>query len=442
MVSTNKSLIFLGLFLCSLVISSCKLNGKQNINSSDEDAKDPYRTFISTDIGGTDPDDFQSMVHLLLYADVLDIEGLISSPYGPGRREHIIEVIDKYEKDYTNLVTYSDKYPTPDALRKITKQGGKGFPGYGGVTEPSPGTEWLIECARRDDDRPLYVLVWGGIEDLAQALHDAPDILPKLRVHWIGGPNKKWSPDAYQYITDNHPELWMIESNATYRGWFNGGNQSEEWSNAGFPEKQIAGKGAMGDFFMTQLGGEIKMGDTPTVSWLLKGDPTDPSKPGWGGQYVRAWDRTKYVFNKMPAETDSIEEFSILEFALPVGKNVPEGAEAKLKVENQALTGHFLDDGTLRFRFSPKTDKVYHFEVISNVSDLNGLKGAVSSYIPTADLAATPSEKYPNWWTDDPRPQYLVGRHIGAKTVSDWREEFLGDFAERINRCQTPYSPK
>ena len=48
-----------------------------------------YRVLVSTDIGGTDPDDFQSMVHLLVYADVLDVEGIISSPYGPGRKEHI-----------------------------------------------------------------------------------------------------------------------------------------------------------------------------------------------------------------------------------------------------------------------------------------------------------------------------------------------------------------
>jgi hypothetical protein len=49
---------------------------------------------VSTDIGGTDPDDFQSMVHLLVYADLFDIEGLISSPFGPGRKGHILEVID------------------------------------------------------------------------------------------------------------------------------------------------------------------------------------------------------------------------------------------------------------------------------------------------------------------------------------------------------------
>ena len=40
------------------------------------------RVIVSTDIGGTDPDDFQSMVHFLAYADMFEIEGLISSPYG------------------------------------------------------------------------------------------------------------------------------------------------------------------------------------------------------------------------------------------------------------------------------------------------------------------------------------------------------------------------
>ena len=155
-----------------------------------------YRALISTDIGGTDPDDFQSMVHLLLYADVLDIEGLLSSPYGQGRKEHILQVIDCYGSDFENLRTYSERYPTPDALRAITKQGEIERAPYAGVRQSTEGSDWIVQCARRDDARPLYVLAWGGIEDIAQALHDAPDILPKLRVYWIGGPNKKWSPDA------------------------------------------------------------------------------------------------------------------------------------------------------------------------------------------------------------------------------------------------------
>src|SRR5690242_11327554 len=36
------------------------------------------RVLVSSDIGGTDPDDFQSLVHFLLYANEFDVEGLVS----------------------------------------------------------------------------------------------------------------------------------------------------------------------------------------------------------------------------------------------------------------------------------------------------------------------------------------------------------------------------
>ena len=181
-----------------------------------------YRVLVSTDVGGTDPDDFQSLVHLLLYTDVLDLEGLVSSPYGPGRMEHILGVLDHYASDYPSLKAHSERYPAPDALRATTKQGATTAPPWTSVGQPTEGSEWIVRRARAEDPRPLHVLVWGGIEDLAQALHDAPDILPRLRVYWIGGPNKKWSADAYQYVVDHHPELWIVEANATYRGWFVG----------------------------------------------------------------------------------------------------------------------------------------------------------------------------------------------------------------------------
>lgn len=71
-------------------------------------AEDRPRVIVSTDVGGSDPDDFQSLIHLLLYADVLDIEGLISSPPGRGRETHIREVIDAYAEDYDRLAKHSD----------------------------------------------------------------------------------------------------------------------------------------------------------------------------------------------------------------------------------------------------------------------------------------------------------------------------------------------
>ena len=393
-----------------------------------------HRVIVSTDIGGTDPDDFQSMIHLLLYADVLDIEGLISSPFGPGRKEHILQVIDHYERDFPNLQRFSDAYRTPAELRTITRQGATEPADYRGVGVPTEGSRWIVERARADDPRPLYVLVWGGLEDLAQALHDAPDIFPKLRVYWIGGPNKKWSPDAYQYIAGHHPRLWMIEANATYRGWFVGGNQAGQWSNSGFVEEHVAGRGSLGVFFATQLGGTIKMGDTPSVGWLLKGTPNDPEQPGWGGRFVRAWDLPYYRFDRMTTVADQMQEFGILELVLPLGDAPKENIEAVMEVANQSLVGHMAEDGTVRFRFSPKGAGRYTFTIRSNLSTLDGKTGGITAFTPPPDAALHPSATHPNWWTDNPLPQLAEDGHIGAKTVNRWREEFLHDFAVRMER--------
>ena len=393
-----------------------------------------HRVIVSTDIGGTDPDDFQSMVHLLLYADVLDIEGLISSPYGPGRKEHILEVIDHYEQDYASLRQASHAYPSPHELRTLTKQGAKERADYTGVGEASEGSALLVKRARVEDARPLHVLVWGGLEDLAQALHDAPDILPKLRVYWIGGPNKKWSPDAYQYIVEHHPELWIIEANATYRGWFVGGNQTDSWSNTGFVSEHIAGRGSLGTFFATQLGGTIKMGDTPSVGWLLKGSPESPKQPGWGGQFVRAWAPPYYNFTRMTTEADHMHTFGILELTLPLQMDLDEPIEAFLEVTNQSLPGFVAGDGTVRFRFSPKATGVYEFTIRSNVPALDGLEGGITALDPPPGIAQQPSDAHPNWWTDNPSPFLSEDGHIGAKTVNQWREDFLHDFAVRMSR--------
>ncbi|MDT8301672.1 MAG: DUF1593 domain-containing protein [Sedimentisphaerales bacterium] len=425
---------------CALA-ETAKLNkSRKLISHGGALAGQRYRVLVSTDIGGTDPDDFQSMVHFLVYADCFDIEGLVSSPYGPGRKKDILKVINCYAKDYPNLKTYSDRYPTPDALRAITKQGGTEMAPYCGVRQSTEGSQWLVKCAQRDDPRPLYVLVWGGIDDLAQALHDAPDILPKLRVYWIGGPNKKWNPNAYQYIADHHPELWIIESNATYRGWFVGGNQSGQWGNKEFVTQHIAGKGTLGDFFVSKKD-DIKMGDTPSVGWLLHGTPEDPSKPGWGGQFIRAPKRPYVRFDRLTTKDDRMEVFGILELMLPIGNDVSEQFEAVLVVENQKLSGHAPGDGTMRFRFCPKAAKTYNFTIRSSMPELNGKTGGITSFVPPPDVAQHPSPEIPNWWTDDPSEDVAEGEHIGARTVNRWREEFLGDFATRMDRCKSPVSP-
>jgi hypothetical protein len=402
---------------------------------------------ISTDIGGTDFDDFQSLVHLFVYADEFDIEGLISSPYGPGRKEHILKVIDAYEQDYPNLKTYSERYPTPDALRAVSKQGAMASAGLRGFAKSTEGSEWIIRCAKRDNSRPLWILVWGGIDDVAQALHDDPSIKAKIRVYFIGGPNKKWSAPAFDYIARAHPDLWIIEANDTYRGWFVGGNQTGDLGNESFVSAHVKGRGALGDFFAgLSFDGKarptIKMGDTPSLVYLLGKTPDDPTQDSWGGSFVRAWDRRRTVFDhaetKPPTAADRVEVFSIVEIIYHSVTKAPAKATATLVMDRQNFPGFEDETGAWHFILSPKEGRAFSYTIQSTLSELNGKSGGFTSYWLPPDVAKKPAARYPNWWTDDPNPAVAERDFAGAKTVSKWRENFLRDFAARLERCKAP----
>ncbi|MBN2476223.1 MAG: DUF1593 domain-containing protein [Pirellulales bacterium] len=244
------------------------------------------RVIVSTDIGGSDPDDFQSMVHLLVYADVLDLEGLISSPPGRGRLEHILEVIAAYEKDFPQLRRHAPSYPAPAVLRAISKQGAIDPAPRAGVDRPTDGSRWIVEQVRQPDPRPLYVLVWGSITDVAQAVHDAPEIKRKLRVYSIGSWNTRNDPAARDYLYRQHGDLWWIESDTTFRGMYIGGRQDGPWGNRTFLAEHVAHHGALGDLLVAKKG-DLKMGDTPSVLYLLRGDPNDPLGEHWGGAFVK-----------------------------------------------------------------------------------------------------------------------------------------------------------
>jgi len=395
------------------------------------------RVIVSTDAGGTDYDDLQSLVHLFLHADEVEIEGMVSSPYGPGRARHIHDVIDVYARDIASLRRRSPDYPEPEALRRVTVQGATESAGPAGFGESTEGSRWIVECGRRPDPRPLWVLVWGGIDDLAQAVHDDPAIVPKLRVYFIGGPNKKWSPTAYDYLVCEHPGLWMIEANSTYRGWFVGGDQSGPWGNDSFVAEWVAGRGALGDYFATGIafGGEtrsrLKMGDTPSLAHLLHGRPDDPSHGSWGGAFVRAWDRERIVWRRLPTAADVVETFRVVELVLD-STTAASSPTASLDLDGQPCPGTRDPSGAWHFWFCPKESKEWRFSIASDDRAIDGVTGAFRSEPPPPDRGRQPSARHPHWWTDDPDPAVAEGPHQGAKTVSRFRREFLGEFADRL----------
>lgn len=249
-------------------------------------AGERFRVIVSTDIGGSDPDDFQSMVHYLMYADCFDTEGLIASPPHAGRKEHILETLDAYARDYPKLRQRSTRFPSPYALRAVTKQGAVDAAPEAGYSVPTEGSRWLIERARAADPRPLWVLVWGSLTDVAQALHDAPEITPKLRVYAIGSWNTRMDQAARAYVVKNHPGLWLIEADSTFRGMYVGGPQDGDLGNVSFVARHVKGHGALGDLLAAKKK-DIKMGDTPSVLYLLRGNADDPAAVHWGGAFIR-----------------------------------------------------------------------------------------------------------------------------------------------------------
>jgi hypothetical protein len=411
------------------------------------------RIIVCTDIGGTDFDDYQSLVHLLVYADRFDIEALISSPMGStGRRDQILRVLDAYQKDYPNLLTYSKNYPAPDTLRVISKQGALTVQPLPGFSKPTEASNWIIQCAHRDDPRPLWILIWGGIDDLAQALHDDPSIESKLHVYFIGGPNKKWDPTAYDYIARDHPNLWLIEANSTYYGWFLGGNQQGDLSPAAFIPTHAPGCGALGDFLATltrngKLRNTLKMGDTPSLAYLLNGTPESPTTTqSWGGTFVRAWDRPRKVFDNAqanpPTAADRVETYSIIDitYHLPASnpKTTPPNAKSTLLIDKQEFPAYADDAGNWHFIYCPKLAETSTYTIKSTYPDLNGRTGAFTSVNPTLDQSAHPSSHYPYWYTDNPDPALADHGEQGAKTINRWRQDYLTDFAVRLLRCKQP----
>ena len=421
------------------LVVACAVAGSPVMPAVVDSASSRPRVIVSTDIGGTDFDDFQSLVHLLLYADRVDLEGLIASPWGAARnrKEYILQLISLYNVDYPKLTKQSAHFPSPDRLREVTKQGGSDSAGLRGWGAPTEGSDWIVRRAEHHDPRPLWLLVWGGIDDLAQALHDAPAIKSKLRVYFIGGPNKKWSAAAYDYIAREHSDLWMIEANSTYRGWFEGGDQSGDFGKASFIATQVRGRGALGDYFAT-IADQLKMGDSPSLAFVLGANPDNPAAESWGGRFVRAWERPRSTFERATTAADSVETHAIVDFVFrPVGP-IPGGATAALVVDGQEFSGYRGEDGAWHFLFSPKESKRWAYTITSNVQDLNGRRGEFTSHPPAPEQARRPSARYPNWWTDDPDPRCAEGPHLGAKTVNRWRAEYLSDFAARLRRSAPP----
>jgi hypothetical protein len=260
------------------------------------------RVVVLTDMGA-DPDDEQSLVRLLLYANQLEIEGLVATTscwhQNSVRPEFIHTILNAYEKVQPNLLRHEAGFPTADVLRTRVK---KGIPRYGmsGVGEgmDSEGSDWIVSLLEKDDDRPLWISVWGGPNVLAQALHtldrtrpkeEVRRLVAKLRVYTISDQD-----DSGAWIRRTFPELFYIVTPGDDYGqatWIainnvHDGIDNTSISNAWLAANIQQGHGPMGAVYPDVAWGVE--GDTPAFLGLIPNGLNVPDRPdwgGWGGRY-------------------------------------------------------------------------------------------------------------------------------------------------------------
>ncbi|MDE6395010.1 MAG: DUF1593 domain-containing protein [Duncaniella sp.] len=407
------------------------------------------RIIVSTDIGGTDPDDNQSMIHLLMYANEFDIEGLVSSPsFGEGSKEEILRMIALYASDLQALSdglvadcgTDRGVFPSPEYLASVTRQGARGRAPHCGFRQHNEGSDLIINCARKEDSRPLWILVWGTLDDVAQALHDAPDIADKIRVYWIGGPNKKWGCNAYSYIAENFPSLWFIENNATYRGFIESSADKSVYGT-GFYDSFIKGSGNMGNDFGNYYKGSVKMGDSPSLFYLMNGDADTPQGEHWGGSFEPVDSLARYIITGPVCRHDTVACYSLLEWVLD-GPRIDVPADSvcfTLTIDRQHWSGYYIGDGKYSVRYSPKAPATLPYVITSEVDGFHGHEGCITvgtkwpatrEYSTVSNtIVARPIAVGKNWFTDT---QDYSTTWQGACSIMRHRPEIMNDWSKRF----------
>lgn len=74
----------------------------------------------------------------------------------------MLEILDAYEKVQPNLLKHEAGFPTADEIRAVTCEGRADY-GMNAVGEgmDSDGSNLIINVLDKEDDRPVWVLVWG-----------------------------------------------------------------------------------------------------------------------------------------------------------------------------------------------------------------------------------------------------------------------------------------
>ena len=259
--------------------------GTFHLQAASIQKSDKQRLIVTTDLGGTDPDDTQSMIHLLLCSNTIDLEGIISSQVWsdyPDRVEAIKNVVNRFCEVIPRLNKHADGFPDAAYLTSIVKNG-QSKSNMDGVGEgkDSPGSELIIAAVdKRGDKRPVWIAAWGGMNNVAQALwkvahtrsqEELKRFTEKIRIYDVLGQD-----DAGAWIAKNYPDIPYIRNKAVY-GW----SPSDKWIKENIQSQLPFGACYPDRKWATE-------GDSPSFLYLLANGlnmPEHVDYGGWGGRF-------------------------------------------------------------------------------------------------------------------------------------------------------------
>ncbi len=313
------------------------------------------RTIITQD---AEVDDQNSLRHFLFYANEVELQGIVQTsskfhwvgvpgavkpekerqddfegaykemsgpfdaPYRWPGTDWMFRVIDDYEKDYPNLCKHAEGYPTPEYLRSITKIGNIGYEGE--MEKPSEGSELIKKHILDEDDRTLYIQVWGGTNTVARALKDiqleyenTPDwnalhdkITKKVVITACG----EQDPAYKEYVAEEWPGIQFVKTlqmmSYAYPWFVNPEGESKDTLKAEFMTKEIlTGKSALANGYCTWLDGKHYEGEMDEAQFGANPDILNT----WFGSKMGLPPANKYDFL---SEGDSPTFFVLLPWGM------------------------------------------------------------------------------------------------------------------------------
>ncbi len=256
-------------------------------------AADRLRLIIETDAGG-DPDDEQSLVRFLLYANEWDVEGIIANRpqarAGENRNPErtglgvVRRQLTAYGECWTNLVQNDPRYPTRDQLWSRT---------VAGYNDTEAAVNLLIAAVDRPDPRPLWYADWGS--DNGAATNNLRRALDRvLRDRGPAGYaqfKSRLRLSSYDNFGDHTAAreppfpLWVntFQPELDGRRWYH--RFSALTAKAGgfdLVRDCLTGHGQLGPLYPTNTNPRQKEGDSMSFLYLIPTGMNDPEHPQWG----------------------------------------------------------------------------------------------------------------------------------------------------------------